>query len=279
MLENIVNFKYDKHNKYHRFGRTCLIYFVSLVLLLVAWALLSMFVEKSMGFTNSPLSTPTRAFDALMDLMANGDPIEHRALSSWIWSSLVKFIKGFILALVIALPAGLLMGTFKTVREFFTPWIEVLRPIAPIAWAPIFVILFKATNGSIMVVFVGIFFPLLTNIIFGVQKIDRVLIDAAKTLGATNGQIFTKVLVPSTLPYVMNGIKVGLGVGWMCIVAAELYNTTLGGIGYFVKFMIDNSSYDFAFAGIIVIAVLGLLTTGVAEYISKVVSRRMGVDV
>ena len=85
--------------------------------------------------------------------------------------------------------------------------------------------------------------------------------------------------MPSTVPYLMNGIKVGLGIGWMCIVAAELYNTTLGGIGYYVKFMIDNSSYDYAFAGIIVIAVLGLLTTGVAEYVSKIVSRRMGVDV
>jgi NitT/TauT family transport system permease protein len=130
-----------------------------------------------------------------------------------------------------------------------------------------------------MVVFIGIVFPLLTNVIFGVQKIDQVLIDAAKTLGATNLQIFTKVLVPSTIPYLMNGIKIGLGIGWMCIVAAELYNTTLGGIGYYVKFMIDNSSYDYAFAGIIIIAVLGLLTTGVAEYVSRRVSKRMGVDV
>ncbi|MBO6084713.1 MAG: ABC transporter permease subunit, partial [Candidatus Methanomethylophilaceae archaeon] len=94
----------------------------------------------------------------------------------------------------------------------------------------------------------------------------------------SNMQIFMKVLVPSTVPYLMNGIKVGLGIGWMCIVAAELYNTTLGGIGYYVKFMIDNSSYDYAFAGIIIIAILGLLTTGVAEYVSRRVSKRMGVD-
>lgn len=274
-----MGFKYDKHNKYHRFGRVSIITVVSLTVLMWAWWLVSMAVQRSLDLNVSPLATPQDSFAALFDLMRSGDPIEHRPLADWIWSSLSKFIKGFILALAIALPVGLMMGNFKTAREFFTPWVEVVRPIAPIAWAPILVIVFQATNGSIMVVFIGIFFPLLTNVIFGVQKIDPVLIDAAKTLGASDVQIFLKVLVPSTVPYLMNGIKVGLGVGWMCIVAAELYNTTLSGIGYFVKFMIDNSSYDYAFAGIIIIAILGLLTTGVAEYISKVVSRRMGADV
>ena len=274
-----MGFKYDKHNKYHRFGRSCLITAISLMVLLWVWLIVSTIVQKHLDMNSSPLAKPQDAFAALLDLMKNGDPLEHRSLWSWVWSSLQKFIKGFILALAVALPLGLVMGNFKLVREFLTPWIEVLRPIAPIAWAPIFVIIFKATNGSIMVVFVGIFFPLLTNVIFGVQKIDPVLVDAAKTLGASNLQIFGKVLVPSTIPYLMNGIKVGLGIGWMCIVAAELYNTTLGGIGYYVKFMIDNSSYDYAFAGIIIIAVLGLLTTGVAEYISRRVSKRMGVDV
>jgi len=274
-----MGFKYDKHNKYHRLGRSAIITVVSLLVLMWVWWVVSTIVQKTLNFNTSPLAYPQDAFAALFDLIKNGDPLEHRPLSDWVLSSLVKFVKGFILALVIALPVGLLMGNFKPVREFLTPWVEVLRPIAPIAWAPIFVIIFQATNGSIMVVFVGIVFPLLTNIVFGVQKIDPTLIDAAKTLGASDAQIFLKVLVPSTVPYLMNGIKVGLGVGWMCIVAAELYNTTLSGIGYFVKFMIDNSSYDYAFAGIIVIAVLGLLTTGVAEYISKVVSRRMGVDV
>ena len=273
-----MEFKYDKHNKYHRFARGCVITAISLFVLLWVWWVVSIIVQKSLDVNVSPLATPQDSFAALFDLMKNGDPLEHRSLMSWVVSSLTKFVKGFLLALVVALPLGLLMGNFKFIREFLTPWMEVLRPIAPIAWAPIFVIIFQATNGSIMVVFVGIFFPLLTNIIFGVQKIDPILVDAAKTLGASDGQIFMKVLVPSTIPYLMNGIKVGLGVGWMCIVAAELYNTTLSGIGYFVKFMIDNASYDYAFAGIMIIAVLGLLTTGVAEYISKVVSRRMGVD-
>ena len=200
-------------------------------------------------------------------------------MSTYVWSSLNKFLRGFALALVVALPLGLILGNFKLVREFTSPWIEVLRPIAPIAWAPIFILLFGYVQGATFVVFVGIFFPMLTNIIFGVSKIDRVLVDASKTLGASNLQIFTKVLIPSTVPYLMNGIKVGLGIGWMCIVAAELYATPLGGIGFYVANMITYGAFPQAYAGIIVIAVLGLLTTGLAEYISKRVSRRMGMDV
>ena len=133
--------------------------------------------------------------------------------------------------------------------------------------------------GPMLVVFVGIFFPLLTNVIFGVSKIDSKLVDASKTLGASDTQIFIKVMVPSTIPYIMNGIKVGLGIGWMCIVAAELYASPLGGIGFYLSEQATAGYWPSAYAAIAVIAVLGLLTTGVAEYIHKMVSKRMGMDV
>ena len=103
-------------------------------------------------------------------------------------------------------------------------------------------------------------------------------VDAAKTLGANKAQIFVKVVIPASVPYILNGLKTALGIGWMCIVAAEIFATSLGGIGYFVYEMALNFYWDYAFAGIIVIAVLGLLTTGVAEYVSKYVSRRMGME-
>lgn len=269
-----MKLRYDVHNKYHRFAIRSAVTVASLIIFIYVWWIAAMLANKSV------LPTPYRAFEALLHLIKDGDPVQKgRTLWSLIWLSILKLGKGFGLAFITALPIGLLLGNFKLFREFFSPWIEMMRPIAPIAWAPIFVILFTVGNGPIMVVFIGIFFPLLTNIIFGVQKIDRTLVDAARTLGASDWQIFTKVLAPSAVPYVMNGIKTGLGVGWMCIVAAELYNTTLSGIGYYIKFMIDCSRYDYAFAGIIVIGILGFLTTGLAECLSRVVSKRMGVDI
>ena len=265
-------FKYDEHNKYHRLGRMALMISASLVVFIWLWWMISLL------YNDPAIPDPGKTFSALRDLIANGDRFTGLTLSAYIKASLTKFAKGFLLACAAAIPAGLVLGYFKPLREFTEPWVEILRPIAPIAWAPIFIILFGYTNGAMMVVFIGIFFPLLTNVTFGVTKIDSVLLDAARTLGASPLQVFIKVLVPSTVPYVLNGIKVGLGVGWMCIVAAELYATPLGGIGFYVANMITFGAYDYAFAGIVVIAVLGLLTTGVAEMLSRIINKRMGID-
>ena len=265
-------FKYDEHNKRHRMARSTVIIAASLFAFLMVWWAISVIAK------NPVIPDPWKTFDALFDLIANGDVITGKSLGDYLSASLSKFVQGFFLALIVSLPLGLLLGNFKILREFFSPWIEVLRPIAPIAWAPIFILLFGYISGATLVVFIGIFFPLLTNTIFGVSKIDPVLIDASKTLGASNAQIFTKVLVPSTVPYIMNGVKIGLGIGWMCIVAAELYATPLGGIGFYVANMITYGAFPQAFAGIIIIAILGLLTTGLAEFFSKRVSKLMGLD-
>lgn len=272
-MTEMMEFKYDKHNKYHRFGRTVLITIISLVAFIIIWW------EVSILAHTPAIPTPLQTWNALIDLIQNGDTMTGISLGTYIQSSMTTFIKGFLLALVVAVPLGLVLGTFKTLNEFATPVIEVLRPIAPIAWAPIFMLAINYSTGPMLVVFVGIFFPLLTNVVFGVKKMDPQLVDAARTLGASQTQTFVKVLVPSTVPYVMNGIKIGLGIGWMCIVAAELYATPLGGIGFYLAEQATAGYWPGAYAGIVVIAILGLLTTGVADYIHRFVSKRMGMEV
>lgn len=269
-MSTVFGWTYDEHNKYHRLFRTAVISVVSIVCFIAAWWDVAV-------IANSPaIPTPAETWDALVNLARNGDSMSGLTLSELVFSSLETFFKGFLLALVVATPLGLLIGSSRTLREFTAPVIEVLRPIAPIAWAPIFILAINYTVGPMLVVFIGIFFPLLTNMIFGVQKIDSSLIDAAKTLGANQIQVFTKVIVPSAIPYLMNGIKIGLGIGWMCIVAAELYAPQLGGIGFYLSEQAAAGFWPGAFAAIVVIAVLGLLTTGLAEYIHKIVSARMG---
>ncbi len=267
----MAGFEYDENNRNHRLIRSMIITVVSLVVFLILWWV----ITAIMNDKNFP--TPDRVFEALFELIVNGDPIGGHSVWDYIAVSFKTFLSGFALALVVAVPLGLLLGYVKPLREFTAPWIEVVRPIAPIAWAPIFVLSFGSQLGPALVVFIGIFFPLLTNIIFGVQRIDKNWLDASKTLGASQGQLFYKVVLPATVPYILNGIKVGLGVGWMCIVAAEIYNK-FGGIGQYLVDMVNNGLMANAFAAIIIIAVLGLMTTGVAEYVSKVVSRRMGLD-
>ncbi len=267
-------FRYDRHNKYHRILKQILIIAVSLVIFIEAWWVLSIVADSP------TVPTPAETWDALTDLVKNGDSMtQGKSVWSYIGSSMGTFLKGFGLALLVAVPLGLVLGKFDTLKSFSAPVIEVLRPIAPIAWAPIFMVSVGYSLGPMLVVFVGIFFPLLTNVIFGVSKIDTKLVDASKTLGASDAQIFVKVLVPSTVPYIMNGIKVGLGIGWMCIVAAELYASPLGGIGFYLSEQATAGFWPAAYAAIVIIAVLGLLTTGVAEYIHKIVSKRMGMDI
>lgn len=268
-----MEFKYDKHNKYHRFTRTALITVVSLVAFVIVWWEISILAHTP------AIPTPVQTLDALIDLIQNGDTMTGISLRTYVESSMGTFVKGFLLALVVAVPLGLVLGTFKVLNELANPIIEIMRPIAPIAWAPIFMLAINYEIGPMLVVFVGIFFPLLTSVVFGVKKMDPLLVDAAKTLGASQSQIFLKVLIPSTVPYIMNGIKVGLGIGWMCIVAAELYATPLGGIGFYLAEQATAGYWPGAYAAIVVIAILGLLTTGVADYIHRFVSKRMGIDV
>ncbi len=266
-------FKYDENNKYHRFGKTLGITFISLILLLEAWWIASLLANSSF------LPTPLETWDALVSLYTIGDPITGRTMWQYIAASMSTFLKGFVLALVVAVPLGLVIGYSRIVRQFTNPILEILRPIAPIAWAPIFIYGINYTVGPILVVFIGIFFPLLTNVIFGVMKIDQSLIDASKTLGASKLQTFTKVMIPSAVPYTMNGIKIGLGVGWMCIVAAEMFAPINAGIGYYLQ---EQSSVvgsgAGAFAALVIIAILGLLTIGLADYIHRVIVKRMGME-
>lgn len=272
-MTTIFNWTYDPNNRHHRWFRTAVIAITSLVCFVFAWW------DVALLANSTAIPTPIETWDALVDFVLNGDSMTGgRTVWAYIGSSLKTFLLGFALALVVAVPLGLVIGYSKTIREFANPVIEVMRPIAPIAWAPIFILAINYTIGPILVVFIGIFFPLLTNVVFGVQKIDPNLIDAAKTMGASPTQIFTKVMVPSAVPYLMNGVKVGLGIGWMCIVAAELYAPQLGGIGYYLSTMATNGLWPNAFAAIVIIAILGIVTTGLAEYIHKVITRRMGMS-
>jgi len=250
--------------------RKMVIAVTSLACFMFAWWDISVLANSA------AIPTPIDTWNALVNLINEGDTITGRSVWDYIGSSMKTYLSGFGLALLVAIPLGLVIGYFATVEEFATPVIEILRPIAPIAWAPIFILAIDYTIGPILVVFIGIFFPLLTNVVFGVKEIDTKLIDAARTLGASSSQVFTKVMIPSAVPYIMNGVKIGLGIGWMCIVAAELYAPQLGGIGFYLNEQATAGFWPAAFAAIAIIAVLGLLTTGLAEVIHKKLVSRVG---
>lgn len=224
------------------------------------------------------IPTPWEALDALVISFVEVDP--NLGITMWqnIYASLKRFALGFVLALTVAIPLGLAMGYSKIFELLSKPVVEVFRPIPPIAWVPLFILVFAYFWGPIMVIFVGVLFPLLSNIYFGVKSVDPILLDAARTQGASRLQIFTKVVFPYTIPFLMTGIRIGMGIGWMCIVAAEMIGVQGGGLGYYILTQaLTLGLYDRMFAGLIVVAILGLLTTGIMQYLENVTNRRMGI--
>lgn len=223
------------------------------------------------------LPEPPEVFDALVNSFVRED--QNLGVTMWqnIYASLQRFLLGFLLAFLVAVPLGLIMGFSKIVELLAKPIVEVFRPIPPIAWVPFFIAVFFYFWGPVMVIFIGVLFPLLSNIYFGVKSVEPILLDAARTQGASRVQIFTKVIFPYTVPFLMTGIRIGMGIGWMCIVAAEIIGGVGGGIGFYINLQANLGAYDKMFAGMIVIAGLGLATTGIAQYIEGVTNRRMGI--
>jgi ABC-type nitrate/sulfonate/bicarbonate transport system permease component len=222
---------------------------------------------------------PADVFDVLIESFVDEVPGIGRSMGTMALASLERVIMGFVLALLVAFPLGLLMASFTFVRHLGDPIVEMFRPVPPVAWIPVFIVMFSMFWGPVAVVFLGAFFPILLNVMFGVKRTDQTLIDAAKTLGASRIDIFVKVVIPSTAPYLMTGVKIGLGIGWMCIVAAEMLPVVGGGVGYALwTSALQFSRYDVTFACMIVIGLLSIITTGFAEQVERRLYRWMGME-
>lgn len=219
---------------------------------------------------------PHEVFAVLLSSFTTAPAWRGHLMQEEVFASLGRLFWGFVLAFVLAVPLGLLIGYSWVANIASRPIIEVLRPIPPIAWLPVFIIVFRNDIGPIMVVFLGIFFPLLLAVIFGVRSVPREIVEAAKTLGANRLDIFKKVIFPSTVPYMMNGVYVGLGVGWMCIVAAEMMGVRGGGLGDLIWQAYYAGNYDIMYAGMVMLGIFGFLTTEVARILSQEVRQWMG---
>jgi len=184
------------------------------------------------------LPTPVETLRVFVDLVINGDPLYNKTLLQIVWASLLIVIKACVLSFIAAVPMGILMGSVEKLKSYFDSIIEMIRPIPPLAWIPLAYVIFANTGSpteyvQIFTVFIGAFFPVLLNTIHGISMVNRIHIEAARTMGASSRQVLIRVMLPGALPAIFSGIRVGFGVGWMCIVAAEFVGGKLG-IGYYI---------------------------------------------
>lgn len=206
------------------------------------------------------LPSPLAIMGGLQDLVLVGMPPGHTLFMHLLYS-LIRVAWGFLIAVALGVPLGLALGFWPRLNELVTPLMELVRPVPPLAWIPIAILWFGIGMGSAaFIIFLGCFFPILLNTVSGVTSVDKLLREAALTLGASQRDILLKVLLPGALPSIFVGLRVGLGVGWMTLVAAEFTGVKSGyGLGYMIMTARDIQRADEIFAGMAVIGLTGLL--------------------
>ena len=191
---------------------------------------------------------------------------------SW-YLSMGRVFLGFLIAQIIGIPFGLAMAVNKYFRGMFFPPFEILRPIPPLAWVPASIIFWPTTELSIMfVTFLGAFYTIVINVLGGARAIDIQYLRAAQSMGATQWDLFRKIILPGTLPSIFVGAAVGMGITWEVVLAAEMISgggqQSGGGLGFFIW-----SSY---MGGVMDQVIVGMISIGLAGYISSSLIRYIG---
>lgn len=191
------------------------------------------------------------------------------AFANDIVTSCERVYLGFGIAAILAVPLGLVIGCYKSFRDLLFPLCELLRPIPAIAWVPISIMLWPTDWQSIVfITFLGAFFPILLNTVHGAERIDPVLVLASRSLGAKEAAIFREIYLPGALPAVFTGLAIGMGVGWVSVIAAEMISGQ-SGIGYFTWEAYSLIQYPDIVLGMVAIGLLGLLSSAAIRGIGR----------
>lgn len=212
------------------------------------------------------LPSPSEVIQSFETLLMNGELVQDTSLT------LMRVVLGLTVSALIGIPLGILMGWSDTVRDLSSFMVGILRPIPPIAWIPFAILWFGVgLESAVFIIFIGSVFPILINTMDGVKRVDKVLLESAYTLGASDIQVLRKVAFPASLPNIVTGLKVGVGVGLMCTVAAEMIGSN-SGLGYLIftsTSMLDTGS---AIVGMLTIGIIGLGADYLFSRIEKEVS-------
>src|SRR3990170_4502740 len=234
-----------------------------IVLLIGAWWLVVR-ATRSVIFP-----TPWQVVTGTIELVRDGTLWQH------IGASLGKVGAGFLLAVAFAVPIGLWMGWVRGAYDTLNPLFQILRPISPIAWIPIAILWFGVGNASpIYLIFISSVFPMIVQTVAGVHAIEKRYLRAAENFGVSRTTLFTQVVIPAVLPQIIVGMRIGLGVAWLVVVAAEMI-ALRSGLGYLIMDSRNaGNRYDLVIAGMIIIGLIGLLLDGVMRLLEGLESVR-----
>ncbi|MFP3889751.1 nitrate ABC transporter permease [uncultured Ralstonia sp.] len=223
------------------------------------------------------LPTPAVTWKAAVALFA--DPFYRNGPNDqgvgWnVLASLARVGAGFGMAAVIGIPAGFLIGRFAFLNAMASPIISLLRPVSPLAWLPIGLLLFKSANpAAIWAIFICSIWPMVINTAVGVTRVPQDYLNVARVLNLSEWKVFTRVLFPAVLPYMLTGVRLSIGTAWLVIVAAEMLTGGVG-IGFWLWDEWNNLKVEHIVIAIFVIGVVGLLL----EHALLAIARRFSYD-
>lgn len=242
-----------------------------LLAVLFPLALLAFWHFATVNRPASLIPPPHDVWLELEDLAFGGinDDAYSRTLSIHLLASMSRVYGGFALALLVALPLGMLIGRVQLIRQLIDPTIQILRPVPVTAWLPLAMIIFGiGPRSAFFLVFLGAFYPVLVNTIFGVRSVDPRLFEAAAMLGCTGPAQFFRVVLPAALPSIFTGMRLGLGFAWVVIVVGEMTGVPTG-LGAIIMEARQLSRTEIVISGMIVIGVAGFLSDQLVMLLGK----------
>ena len=249
----------DQESIIHTIQAVFLKVILPIILLIFLWHVISTISRSSLE----------EVLAAFVRLITEGDS-EGYFLIDHVRMSLTRVVIGFTAAVATAVPLGIAIGRYRLVDSMLGPVVEAMRPIPPIAWIPLAILMFyrNMLGAQVFIIWVGAFFPILTNTTTGVKRTEPVHIDSAKTFGASEIHILSKIVVPSAGPEIFAGLRIGFGIGWMCLVAAEMIGGGLG-LGYLVLIMQQVGRTGAVIISMLLIGLIGFLITFFFLFIEK----------
>ena len=223
-------------------------------LVVLVWALLTM---KGGSFP-TPLATWDEAVKLFSDPFYSNGPND-QGIGWNVLFSLQRVALGFGLAALVGIPAGFVLGRFTFVNRMVSPLISLLRPVSPLAWLPIGLLVFKAANpAAVWTIFICSIWPMVINTAVGVQRVPQDYLNVARVLNLSEWKVITRILFPAVLPYMLTGVRLSVGTAWLVIVAAEMLTGGVG-IGFWVWDEWNNLNVAHILIAIFVIGTVGLL--------------------
>lgn len=206
-----------------------------------------------------------------------GELVERGLLYRYIVASLYRVTWGYLLAAILAIPAGVLLGLFPRIGFSINPVIQIFRPISPLAWIPIAILWFGVGDiSAIFLIFLASFFPLVVTAMNAVRNLDEVHWNAGRNFGLSQTEILNKVVYPAIMPQIIVGLRISLGIAWLVVVAAEMIAVN-SGLGFLIVDARNaGNRYDLVVAGMLTIGGIGIALDAMIRQLEKLPSVRWG---